>query len=348
MSVRRVCVVTSLVRRDCPPALVSFVAEQVSALIAAGCVVTVITPYDEYGQWRGRLWCLRQLRVLARSGRFDVFHVHYGSILGCGAIVALHGWPTVLTVHGSDALGFTYVSVRRPLEALHLAVGVVLTQIAALLADRTIAVSSRVRQGLLPWVRRTAAVVPCGVDFERFVPGDRLAARRRLGCSAEAFLVLFASPQRVEKNAALAWSAVERASSVNGRIEMLVADDVEFDKMPDYVRAADVLLLTSHSEGSPVITKEALACNTPIAAVNVGDITEQLSGVHGCAVVQRDADAIARTLLEFAAAATCSDGRVRCERYDNRAIAAQLLAIYDGAGTGAARPAPAASIQEAR
>jgi teichuronic acid biosynthesis glycosyltransferase TuaC len=344
----RVCVVTSLVRRDCPPALVSFVAEQIAALTAAGCDVTVVTPYDQSGRWRGRRWCLRQLRDAAQSGRFDVFHVHYGSILGCGAVVALRGYPTVLTLHGSDVLGMTYASIRKPAEAFHLTMGVVLTQIAVSLADATIAVSSRVRDGLPRWIRRRTTVVPCGVDFDRFSPGSRLDARRRLGVADAQFLVLFASPRRGEKNVALASTAVARASAVDSRIALLMADDVRFEAMPDYVRAADVLLLTSHSEGSPVITKEALACNTPIVTVNVGDVTEQLAGVRGCAVVPRDAEAIARTLVELARQDVACNGRERSVRYDNRTIAGELMSIYAalGARTPTAERKP--SLQEAR
>ena len=39
-----------------------------------------------------------------------------------------------------------------------------------------------------------------------------------------------------------------------------------------YLNATDVLLLTSKWEGSPNMIKEAMACNIPIVATEVGDI----------------------------------------------------------------------------
>ncbi len=54
------------------------------------------------------------------------------------------------------------------------------------------------------------------------------------------------------------------------------------------MNAADVMLLTSMSEGSPNVIKEALACNCPIVTTDVGDVHERLDGVEGCYVIPAD------------------------------------------------------------
>ena len=45
---------------------------------------------------------------------------------------------------------------------------------------------------------------------------------------------------------------------------------------------SDTMVMTSFVEGSPNVVKEAMACNIPIASVDVGDVSELLSGVNGC------------------------------------------------------------------
>jgi teichuronic acid biosynthesis glycosyltransferase TuaC len=41
---------------------------------------------------------------------------------------------------------------------------------------------------------------------------------------------------------------------------------IEYEQVPIWLNASDVLLVTSHHEGSPTIVKEALACNLPIVS----------------------------------------------------------------------------------
>ncbi len=56
--------------------------------------------------------------------------------------------------------------------------------------------------------------------------------------------------------------------------------------------AADVLLLTSHSEGSPMVVKEALFCGLPVIATPVGDVVERIGGIEECRVVDPEPSAV--------------------------------------------------------
>jgi glycosyltransferase involved in cell wall biosynthesis len=62
--------------------------------------------------------------------------------------------------------------------------------------------------------------------------------------------------------------------------------------MPSYLNAADALLLTSKREGSPNTVKEAMACNVPVVATDVGDVRQRLEGVTGSYVCQTDEELV--------------------------------------------------------
>src|SRR5690606_8902967 len=47
----------------------------------------------------------------------------------------------------------------------------------------------------------------------------------------------------------------------------------------------DCLLMTSHSEGSPQIIKEAMVCGVPIVSTKVGDVEILLKGLENCYVI---------------------------------------------------------------
>ena len=68
--------------------------------------------------------------------------------------------------------------------------------------------------------------------------------------------------------------------------------------MPLYMNACDVLILASEAEGSPMVIKEAMACNLPIVAVDVGDVAEVIGGTAGCFLSGADPDALAGRLAE--------------------------------------------------
>ena len=66
--------------------------------------------------------------------------------------------------------------------------------------------------------------------------------------------------------------------------------------MPIYYNAADVILLTSLWEGSPNVIKEAMACNRPIVATDVGDVRWLLGTLQGCFTTGFNGKEIAKKL----------------------------------------------------
>jgi glycosyltransferase involved in cell wall biosynthesis len=136
-----------------------------------------------------------------------------------------------------------------------------------------------------------------GVDLELFRPLDRSACRAELGWDESARHVLFpASPRRPEKGFSLASRAVALVQSQGTRVELHALEGVPHEAIPTWLNAADVVVLTSAHEGSPNAVKEALACNVPVVAVDVGDVRARLAPIRGCEVAERRPEDIALKL----------------------------------------------------
>jgi glycosyltransferase involved in cell wall biosynthesis len=141
-------------------------------------------------------------------------------------------------------------------------------------------------------------VMPNGVDVNIFKPMNKDLCRRRLKWQNDIFIIIFvASMAQHTKRYELACEAVKIAEK-SARCRLEVVWGIEHEEMPIYMNAADALILTSVSEGSPNVVKEAIACGLPVVTVPVGDVRERLRNVPGSVVCENDsAETIAEGIL---------------------------------------------------
>lgn len=286
-----------------------FIVEQAEALKSLGCEV------DFFGLLgkglRGYLGNLSTLKRRIKEFQPDIVHAHYGL---SGLLATLqHMVPVVVTYHGSDINDPKVMRFSK--KAMHRSAW-------------NVFVSRKTLEIAQP--RKRYTLLPCGIDMTEAQKTDKHDARRKLGLSIEKQYVLFAGAFDNEvKNAPLAKKAVA----------LLDNDNVELAELKGYSReevlmlmcAADVFLMTSFSEGSPQVIKEALACGCPIVSVDVGDVKERTDGVDGCFVADTYEPEELSELLKMALAfegKTKGREKVIADGLDNQHVAQQLMEIY--------------------
>ncbi len=134
--------------------------------------------------------------------------------------------------------------------------------------------------------------------------------------------------QGLKKTSPLAQKAFDNLS-VKENIKLKTVYDIDYSLVPDYISAADVVLLTSHFEGSPNIIKEAMACNCPIVSTDVGDVREVIGNTEGCYISSFDPNDVADKLTKALNFANKTTGRENTKHLDDKVIAQKLIDIYE-------------------
>jgi teichuronic acid biosynthesis glycosyltransferase TuaC len=294
-----------------------FVRREAEALRALGHEVQV-HGFDN----RNYLRFFRELARLRKTARtFDLVHAQFGKFSALAA--ALSGRPLVVTFRGTDINHNTKYS---PLRSM---LGRAASQLAACFARGIVCVSREIERKVLARRWRPTIVTPTGVDLSTFRPIPD--ARAKLGYSPGERIVLFNAGKNPEvKDPALAKAAVERAAARVGEIRFVSLDGTARPQdVPLFMNAADALVLTSRTEGSPTVVQEAMACNLPVVSVDVGDVRERLAGVAACQVISgRDPEAIGTALASVLADGKRSDGRTHAAVLDSAAVAKRLVDFY--------------------
>jgi D-inositol-3-phosphate glycosyltransferase len=208
---------------------------------------------------------------------------------------------------------------------------------------------------------RRVAVIPCGVNLDRFRPQDRAAARAALDLPPESSIVLFVGRLEPLKGVEILIDAIaeledttpdlvivggdQRASSYMAGLKAQaeragIGDRVRFvgavaqESLPAYYSAADVCVVPSYYESFGLVALEAMACGTPVIASRVGGLTGTIrDGESGYLIPWRCpqpfADKIDLLLtndeLRHALGAAAEE---RAQRFHWSAVAEELSTLY--------------------
>ena len=287
-----------------------FIFEQVNALKKQGCEI------DFFGlQGKGLHGYLRNLPLLKQKIKAfcpDIIHAHYGL---SGLLANLQRRvPVVTTYHGSDindkkVLPFSKMAIR--------------------MSAWNVFVSRKTLEIAKP--KKKYILLPCGIDLSDLQLTEKAESRRKMGLQTDRKYILFAGAFDVPvKDAPLAKDAV--ACLQQGQVELLELKGYTREEVTLLMCAADAFLLTSQTEGSPQVIKEAMACGCPIVSLDVGDVKERVEGTEGCFVSDsRDPRELASLLGKAFAFAGKTKGRrkIVSDGLDNQQVAKQLFEIYE-------------------
>lgn len=308
----RVLVITNMYPAADRPTLGTFVAEQVASLRRRGLSLDVLFVDGPAGKLNYARGLVDVGRVL-REAPYDLIHAHYvfsAMLALAGAALGRRRLPIIVTQHGIEAQqGWTAPLCRWTSRR----------------TACTIATSRRVAAAL-PGVRQ--AVIPCGVDTDLFQPMPRDTARQALSLPADAPLVLFVGAPRPEKRLPLIQAAAARLQASLPAARLLLIHDEPRERIPLYMSACDVLVLASTAEGSPMVVREALACDLPVVSTDVGDVPELLDGLPGCYIAASEADDLAGKLAQSLAYGRRTTGRARILPHSLDGVAEKIEAIY--------------------
>jgi len=298
----------------------SLVQAQVDSLRDAGVELEVCV-LSGRGWWK-YLAGVGEVRRALRGSRFDLVHAHY-SYAGWSARLATR-LPLVVSFMGGDVLGV--INARGEWPWLSRFLNRLASNVLAAVSAFSIAKSTGLADDI-PWARRKA-IIPNGVDFSTFRPQE--VDRAAMGLDPGKRYVLFGGrTSERRKRYDLASRVVEIARKRHPTLEIVAIEGRDHAEVARYLNAVDCLLLTSRYEGSPNIVKEAVACNTPVVATDVGDVRERLAGVRNCRVATDDPGDLARALVEVLDAGDRADnGRESIRGLESGAIARQIIDVY--------------------
>jgi len=240
-------------------------------------------------------------------GHYDVVHSHYW-LSGQVGWLARDRWGVPL-VHTAHTLARVKNSALASGDVPEPVVRVIGEDQVVAEADRLVTNTDDETRQLVELYNadpaRTVAIPP-GVDLARFVPGDRLAARRALDVADDALVLAFAGRIQPLKGPDVLLRAaavlLAREPGLRRRLVVLVAGGpsgggfaepaalqtlaarlglagvvrflppVSGRGLAEVFRCADVVAVPSHNESFGLVALEAQACGTPVVATRVGGL----------------------------------------------------------------------------
>ena len=254
---------------------------------------------------------------VGESAGLDLLHVHYAiphsvSALLARAMAVPRRLPFITTLHGTD---ITLVGNNRSFLPI--------TRFSIEQSDGVTAISHFLKQKTLEEfeIKRPIEVIPNFVNCELYSRKDDPAQRAQWAPNGEPILMHLSNFRPVKRvtDVVEIFAKIRRALPAKlvligdgpdrGAVEWLVrkhglTNDVfllgKQDQVYEKLSLADLFLLPSDHESFGLAALEAMACEVPVIASNVGGLPEVIeSGVDGYLIEPRDVETAAHVAIEI-------------------------------------------------
>ncbi len=274
----------------------------------------------------GYLRSAYSLQKFIKKSSFDLIHAHY-TLSGWCAVLALPKQPILLSLMGTDAYG-NYIGVNKiKLYSRYLTC---LTYLIQPFVSAIISKSKNIESFV--YLKKKSWIIPNGILFGK-IDLDDDEFKKKLELKPEKRHVLFLGNKRSRrKNIQLFQKALGIINS--HKISIVAPYPVSHDQVIKYLKSTDVLVVPSLMEGSPNVVKEAMACNCPVVATDVGDIAWLFGDEPGHFLTSFDPQDVAdkiQAALNFSEKHGRTNGRQRIIELglDSDTVARRIVQVYE-------------------
>lgn len=113
------------------------------------------------------------------------------------------------------------------------------------------------------------------------------------------------------------------------KLQLINPFPIKHDQFPKFMNSCSLFILTSYNEGSPNVIKEAMACNIPIVATNVGDINEVIGKTKGCFISSFETSEFSDKIKKALIFGSRTDGRKDIKHLESGLVAQKIIKIYN-------------------
>ena len=275
--------------------------------------------------FHGYLKGIFDLQRYLKMNPVDIIHAHY-TLSGWLVLLSLSRKPVVLSLMGTDTYG-EYIGINKiRFSSRYL---ILLTFFIQPFVKAIICKSENIQSYL--YLKKKSHVIPNGISLEQ-IRFHEHGFREELGLAPDKQYILFLGDKKeIRKNYELARTAFEVIESDD--IRLIAPYPVSHEKAIQYLNAVDVLIVPSLMEGSPNVVKEAMACNCPVVATDVGDVAWLFGKTPGYFLTSFDPEDVAKKLknaLDFSKYIGRTRGRERIIKLnlDAGTVADRIFRIY--------------------
>lgn len=228
-------------------------------------------------------------------------------------------------------------------------------------ASTIIALTEYMKRKMKKTVNKEINVIPNGVDLSKFtINEDKIDIRRELDIPQDKTILISVGRLYPVKGIEYLIRSINHLRETHNDLKLLIIGDgaernnleklseelnnedyIEFrgkipnEKIPLYLRASDVFILPSLSEGFPNALLEAMASGLPVVATNIRGLDEILEdGVNGFLVNPKSPKEIANKISHIIQDSALSEkfsqnNKVKAEEYSWETVIKKLNEIYE-------------------
>ncbi len=274
---------------------------------------------------KGYLNGVFQLRRFLRKNPIDIIHAHY-TLSGLTAVLALSGKPIVLSLMGTDAYGEYIGENKIKFGSQYL---IILTYLIQPFVKNIICKSEHIQTYV--YLKNRSKIIPNGILLQSFLQSVKTRVIKEHSKSHQKQILFLGDKLDPRKNYKLVEDAVRLIGSND--IQILAPYPIPHNEVVEYLNSVDVLVVPSFMEGSPNLVKEAMACNCPVVATNVGDIAWLFGNELGHFVTSFNIEEVSEKIkqaLHFSENYHKTMGRDRILELglDSKTIAKRIIKLY--------------------